>query len=135
MNLGAATMALPSGRKAGRCLRLTSTRTRVCKKGLTGILESIGSYDHTQATNASAIDVHLSADTPTEVLDYMTQYLDRHNALLEQVTVANREDLLDAKKNPERYKDLIIRVTGFCARFVELDEITQDEVIQRSYWT
>ena len=40
--------------------------------------------------------------------------------------------LRDAKKNPERHQDLIVRVWGFSARFVELCEEMQDHIIERA---
>lgn len=43
----------------------------------------------------------------------------------------DREELMDAKKNPEKHRGLIVRVWGFNARFVELDEELQDHIIKR----
>lgn len=42
-----------------------------------------------------------------------------------------RETLMDAKRNPEKHRDLIVRVWGFNARFVELDDELQDHIIDR----
>ena len=36
------------------------------------------------------------------------------------VNVFNRETLLDAQKHPENYPELIVRVTGFSAKFTSL---------------
>jgi formate C-acetyltransferase len=52
-----------------------------------------------------------------------------------QFNVVNREDLLEAKKYPERYVGLTIRVAGYTAYFVELAEDLQDEIIQRTCQT
>ena len=48
-----------------------------------------------------------------------------------QLNTVNREKLLDAKKHPEKYKNLIVRVWGWSGYFVELDECYQDHVINR----
>ena len=40
--------------------------------------------------------------------------------------------LRDAQVNPERHQDLIVRVWGFSARFVELCEDMQDHIIRRA---
>lgn len=40
-------------------------------------------------------------------------------------------ELRRAQQEPERYKDLIVRVWGFNARFVELDEELQEHIIRR----
>lgn len=42
-----------------------------------------------------------------------------------------KEELLDAKEHPERHQDLIVRVWGFNARFVELDEELQEHIASR----
>jgi formate C-acetyltransferase len=48
-----------------------------------------------------------------------------------QLNTLNRETLLDAKKHPERHRDLIVRVWGWSGYFVELDECYQDHIIER----
>jgi len=45
--------------------------------------------------------------------------------------VDTRESL-DAKANPDKYKDLIVRVGGFSAYFVQLSAEVQDDVILRT---
>lgn len=48
-----------------------------------------------------------------------------------QLNTVSKEKLLDAKKHPEKYKNLIVRVWGWSGYFVELDECYQDHVINR----
>lgn len=48
-----------------------------------------------------------------------------------QLNTVSREKLLDAKKHPEKYRNLIVRVWGWSGYFVELDECYQDHVINR----
>ena len=48
-----------------------------------------------------------------------------------QLNTISLEKLLDAKKNPEKYRNLIVRVWGWSGYFVELDECYQDHVINR----
>ena len=47
------------------------------------------------------------------------------------LTLYDREELLAAQREPEKHQDLIVRVWGFNARFVELDEEMQDHIIRR----
>ena len=49
-----------------------------------------------------------------------------------QFNVVKREDLIEAKKYPEKYLGLTIRVAGYTAYFVELAEDLQDEIIERT---
>lgn len=49
-----------------------------------------------------------------------------------QFNVIDKETLLEAKKHPEKYRDLLIRVAGFSAYFVDLAPAVQDEIIART---
>lgn len=48
-----------------------------------------------------------------------------------QLNAVNRDALLDAQKNPENHRNLIVRVWGWSGYFVELDREYQDHIIQR----
>jgi len=48
-----------------------------------------------------------------------------------QLNTVNTEVLLDAQKNPEKYKQLVVRIWGWSAYFTELDKEYQDHVIAR----
>ena len=55
-----------------------------------------------------------------------------------QVNVVDRDTLIDAQVHPAEHRDLLIRVAGYTAFFVELGKETQDEIIGRteiSSWT
>jgi formate C-acetyltransferase len=49
-----------------------------------------------------------------------------------QVNFVKKEDLEDAKINPQKHQDLVVRVAGFCATFIELDDKIQNEIISRT---
>jgi formate C-acetyltransferase len=49
-----------------------------------------------------------------------------------QYNIVSRETLLAAKKNPEKYRDLIVRVAGYSAFFTTLSPDTQDDIIART---
>ena len=52
-----------------------------------------------------------------------------------QVNVLSREALLEAKADPEKYRDLVVRISGYCARFVDLSSEMQDEIIARTEYS
>lgn len=52
-----------------------------------------------------------------------------------QFNYLDNETLLDAQKHPEQYRDLIVRVAGYSAFFVELCKDVQDEIISRTVLT
>jgi formate C-acetyltransferase len=49
-----------------------------------------------------------------------------------QFNILNRETMLAAQKNPEKYRDLVIRIAGYCAYFVDLSPTQQAEIIART---
>ena len=49
-----------------------------------------------------------------------------------QFNVTDADTLRKAKANPEKYKDLIVRVAGYSDYFVDLVEGLQNEIIERT---
>ena len=49
-----------------------------------------------------------------------------------QFNVISTETLRAAQKDPEKYRDVIVRVAGYCAQFVTLDPTTQEDIISRT---
>jgi formate C-acetyltransferase len=49
-----------------------------------------------------------------------------------QFNVVRKEDLINAKQNPEAYRGLTVRVAGYTAYFTELASDLQDEIIART---
>ena len=52
-----------------------------------------------------------------------------------QLNSINRDRLLDARKHPERYPHLIVRVWGWSGYFCELDPEYQNHIISRTEFT
>ena len=49
-----------------------------------------------------------------------------------QFNILNKQTLLAAQKNPEKYRDLVVRIAGYCAYFVDLTPSQQAEIIART---
>lgn len=49
-----------------------------------------------------------------------------------QVNVVDRATLKDAQKHPQKYRDLMVRVAGYSAYFVTLNEQLQEDIINRT---
>ncbi|MBN2323081.1 MAG: hypothetical protein JXQ30_05045 [Spirochaetes bacterium] len=134
-NMGAVTGATPDGRMAGEVLSLNSAPYHgSVKNSLSEVLKSVTAIEHSKLDNASCLDVQLNGRIEPEVIEYIVEYLAKRDVLFAHFTVVDRDRLVEAQKNPDRYQDLTVRVTGFSARFVVLPKDTQDEIIERSYW-
>jgi pyruvate-formate lyase len=49
-----------------------------------------------------------------------------------QFNVISRDTLLDAQAHPEKHEDLIVRVAGLAAYFIDLTKPVQDQIIERT---
>ena len=61
-------------------------------------------------------------------------FIDRGGHQL-QLNTVNLDKMLDAQKHPENYRQLVVRIWGWSAYFVELDKEYQDHVIARQAYT
>ena len=48
-----------------------------------------------------------------------------------QISLADTEELRDAQIHPEAHRDLMVRITGYSAVFIDMCEKAQDEIIRR----
>jgi formate C-acetyltransferase len=75
-----------------------------------------------------------SISTPRELskwADLVRTYMEDGGVQV-QYTVVSREELMRAQQRPEEYRDLIVRVGGYSAVFVELSREVQDTIIARA---
>ena len=61
-------------------------------------------------------------------------FIDRGGHQL-QLNTVNLDKMIDAQKHPENYRQLVVRIWGWSAYFVELDKEYQDHVIARQAYT
>ena len=84
------------------------------------------------------LEFHQSLFTDEESVEkvgmVVKAFIDRGGHQL-QLNTVNRETMLDAQKHPENYKQLVVRIWGWSAYFVELDKEYQDHVIARQAYT
>jgi pyruvate-formate lyase len=70
------------------------------------------------------------ASSREKITGLVRNYFDR-GAAHAMITVVGRDDLRDAMLHPQDYRDLIVRVGGFSARFVDLKKDVQQEIYDR----
>lgn len=137
--LGKVVGATPDGRMAGEQLAdggLSPMPGRD-KNGPTASLVSVSKLDNVLDSNGSLLNVKFSPATLAGELglEKLSAYLRsfcRLGIQHVQFNVVNKTTLLDAQAHPENHRDLVVRVAGYSAMFVELAEGIQNDIINRT---
>jgi len=131
--------SLPNGRRTGDALYDggISPGPGLDKKGPTAVLKSCGKIDHVTDGRAFLLNQRLS---PTQLQGekgyqlwraYMKTWADLGLDHV-QFNMVSDETLRAAQKDPEKYSEVIVRVAGYSAHFVDISRKTQDNIIQRT---
>ncbi|MDY6934629.1 MAG: pyruvate formate lyase family protein [Spirochaetota bacterium] len=131
--------ALPNGRRLGDALYDggISPGPGLDKKGPTAVLKSCGKIDHVSHGRAFLLNQRLS---PTQLAgekgyqlwkSYMKTWADFGLDHV-QFNMVDDATLRAAQKDPEQYQEVIVRVAGYSAHFVDISRKTQDNIIQRT---
>jgi formate C-acetyltransferase len=134
---GAKTGALPDGRRAHEPLAYSvSAAAGRDREGLTAFLNSLARIPHHKAAGSSSAIVELSPSffrgkgrqnligaIETAVAAGVGQL---------QFNVVSAERLLKAQEDPERYGNIIVRVSGFSQEFRLVAKPLQDHIIERT---
>ena len=136
--LGAQTGATPDGRLAGTPIADgVSPSAGKDVNGPTAAANSVARLDHFIASNGTLFNqkFHPSALSGRAGLEkfvaLIRSYFDQKGSHM-QFNVVSRETLLDAQKNPEKYRHLVVRVAGYSALFTTLSRSLQDDIINRT---
>ncbi len=138
--LGRIVSALPNGRKAGEPLSEGMSPSQGCDvKGPTASLLSVA---HTKATKyqeggEGVLNMKLSphvvtGEEGTKVLAALIRAWCDLKLWHIQFNIVNSATLQAAQKDPQKYRNLLVRVAGYSAYFVDLSPDLQDEIIRRT---
>jgi formate C-acetyltransferase len=135
---GKATGALPNGRKAGTSLAdASASPEQGCDvQGPTATMNSVAKLDpmfmEGPLLNMKfAPGMLRTKQGKQKFADLIATYFDKGGNHV-QFNILDRETLLDAKDHPEDYRNLVVRVAGYSAFWVELTPAVQDEIISRT---
>jgi pyruvate formate-lyase/glycerol dehydratase family glycyl radical enzyme len=135
--LGADTPAMPDGRMDGEGFADSTLAPQpgMDKKGPTAVLNSCAKIDTLQTynhlLNQKFQPEFLEGDMKPVFIDYLKTWREKKIPHI-QFNVVDKETLLDAQQQAEKYQDLIVRVAGFSAYFVDLSKGLQDHIIART---
>ncbi len=136
---GANTKATPDGRVAGSAFLFGGGQAGgKDRSGLTSLLLSVAHMDPTGVMcgnsifNLSVDERIVTDDASFEKLVLLVETYFKEGGLHIQLNHVSVEELRAAQKNPDAYKSVRVRVSGFSAYFVGLKESIQDDVIART---
>jgi len=130
--------ALPSGRLSGEPLAPAgSPSIGQDRKGVTSVLKSMGKIDGIEVLGGlsltSRIDpaVFEKENGVKRMADLMRTFVDQ-KIFHVQFNVVSSDTLRAAQKEPEKYRDLMVKVAGWNAYFTQLHREAQDSIIART---
>ncbi len=127
--------ASPCGRKKGDPMANgNGASIGADKNGITALLNSMSKIDPSEHVgvihNIRFTKEMFKSSFDKIKLLLMTFY--EHNGVQTNITAVGKEDLEQAMLHPEKYQNLLVRIGGFSARFVELNPIVQNEILLRT---
>jgi pyruvate formate-lyase/glycerol dehydratase family glycyl radical enzyme len=134
---GSVVGALPEGRKASMPLSEGISPVQGAdRNGPTAVLKSAAKIDHIRTggtlLNQKFTPQVLKSEASLKKLGHLVRSYFKMDGHHIQFNVVNAETLKKAQNNPEKYRDLIVRVAGYSDYFVDLGTDLQNEIIERS---
>ena len=129
--------ASADGRRKGEAFGTNFSISLFAKvKGPVSVIASMTKPHFENAINGGplTLEFHQSVfadDDGVEKVGALVKSFIDHGGHQLQLNTVNVEKMLDAQKNPEKYRQLVVRIWGWSAYFVELDKEYQDHVIAR----
>lgn len=141
LGLGSCLAATPDGRKAYEPVSNSINPvygSKCCHdfNGPTAVLKSVGKLDSPRMGNGTLLNMKFSPNVVSGEVgrDNLIRFLETLVKLRVQhvqLTLQDKQTLIDAKAHPENYSSLLVRVAAYSAYFTRLSPLLQDEVINR----
>ncbi|MDH3997666.1 MAG: hypothetical protein OET90_02400, partial [Desulfuromonadales bacterium] len=130
--------ALPNGRKAGQVFASGITPVSQETDSLTACLQAVGGLNSLHIPGGEAFNLKYPEIASKDDLQKFSQAVDAYFAcggMHIQFNIMSYEMLIDARKHPEKYPDLLVRVSGYSAYFKDLNDAMKDEIITRTAYS
>ncbi|WP_300350642.1 glycyl radical protein [Clostridium sp.] len=138
VHLGSLVGATPDGRNSGEPIADGVSPTRGTDvNGPTAASNSVAKLDHFSAPSGTLLNQKFSPSAVEgdnglkNLMNLIRSYFDKKGMHM-QFNIISKETLINAQKNPEKYRDLVVRVAGYSAQFICLDKGVQDDIIKRT---
>ncbi len=135
---GSLSGTLPSGRLAGKAFTPGLTPSPQASKNFLDNIAAVAGLLPENLDNNLAFNVKLTMggnDTREKTVDNMLSYVKAYfemGGMQIQFNMVNSETLKDAMAHPEKYRNLMVRISGYNAYFVTLNKDIQMELIERT---
>ncbi|HUU03974.1 MAG TPA: pyruvate formate lyase family protein [Myxococcota bacterium] len=134
---GRLSIASPDGRRAARPFAASCNPANVERSGVTAALRSIAALPYEDVMGCAVnMKFHPTAignnrETRDKWASLIKTYFRLGGSQL-QPTCVSAQTLRDARQNPDRYRDLIVKVGGYSTYFADLGREIQQEIIERT---
>ncbi len=139
VSIGRSIGAMPSGRYAGEpiCDAACSAMPGVDVNGPTALINSATNGDYSRqfcgyALNMKFSKAILNTQEKVDRVSWLIKAFMARNGWHVQFNIHSRAELIDAQAHPEDHKNLLVRVGGYSAYFVDLPPELQAEIVKRS---
>jgi len=133
ISMGAFTGATPDGRAAGETLGNGITPSNgQAVNGPTAVMNSVAKLPLGRVSNGMNLNMRLPGKriAAKKLVDLVRGYFSKGGFQV-QFNMVDSETLRDAQVHPDRYQDLIVRISGYSGIFINLSDIAQEEIIER----
>jgi formate C-acetyltransferase len=138
LSLGKAVGASADGRRAKTILtRNLNPSWGTDRNGPTATLRSLSHIDFTKFPNGSTLDLRFDPN-PLKIAEGRVKFAGFLKGFMElgvmtmQLSMVDEETLRDAQQHPENHPNLMVKVAGYSARFIDLALEEQEEIIRRT---
>ena len=135
---GSITGATPDGRKSRDVFSdsIGAAQGRDIE-GPTALIKSVTRIDYTLVVGGLSFNMKFtptvfSNDESLSKLQSLIRTYFNLGGMQVQINVVDKNTLLEAQQFPERYRSLIVRVSGWSSRFANLSKALQDDIISRT---
>ena len=130
---GALVGPTPDGRGNGQALSDSIAAVNgKATLGPTAMLLSASRYAQDRIYGIPVLNLSIQKSLPPAALRALVEGYFRMGGTQMQITCVSRETMIDAKKNPDAHRDLLVRVGGYSAYFCNLNPGLQDALIERT---
>ncbi len=130
--------ATPDGRKTGEPLAEGCSPYRYTDRlGPTAVIKSVSKMPNILITGGNLLNQKINpsslrADQGVQKLEALIRTFFELKGWHVQFNVVSADELRNAQKNPEEYRNLVVRVAGYSALFTNLEPLTQQDIIART---